>query len=188
MHVDQPDQEDEDRSWLDQALYGAPDSGAGHEHWPEALVGCIHRALSKSYADGAFTLPDWLVEVWVNAYRRDNKLSAGLVDWAEGHARARGVWVDRTWIQPPSGQPQVYFVRRVRDSAIRIGYSSNPRGIMSRLRAGSTDELLLVLALEGTKELRDKLHRLFEANHLVGDWFEASPELIRFVQERGGAW
>jgi hypothetical protein len=73
---------------------------------------------------------------------------------------------------------RVYFLRdgdRIKigtmASRVKGGQSMNPR------------ELVLIGSVPGDRQLEVGLHRKFRHLHVRGEWFEATPELLTFINE-----
>lgn len=72
---------------------------------------------------------------------------------------------------------RLYFIRRPRDGAVKIGISANVRGRLSTLRGATGEELQLVCDVPGGRLLEEALHRRFIAYQIKGEWFRDSSGL-----------
>lgn len=66
-------------------------------------------------------------------------------------------------------------------SRIKIGFTNNVKGRMSKLRGGSPSALKLILLLPGTLLDEAGYHELFSAYRLHGEWFRYGLKLRLFV-------
>lgn len=74
---------------------------------------------------------------------------------------------------------RVYFLRD--GDCIKIGTSTN---VSTRVSGGQTmnpRELVLIGSVPGDQQLEANLHRKFWHLHARGEWFEATPELLAFI-------
>lgn len=76
----------------------------------------------------------------------------------------------------------VYFVRRGTSGGVKIGYAENPHARMRGMQTANEDELFLLGAITGGREVEQELHRRFAAGRKRGEWFHATPELLAFIE------
>lgn len=76
----------------------------------------------------------------------------------------------------------VYFVRRGTSGGVKIGYAENPHSRMRGMQTANEDELFLLGAIKGGREVEQELHRRFAAGRKRGEWFHATPELLAFIE------
>ena len=77
----------------------------------------------------------------------------------------------------------VYFIQEGAMGPIKIGYATgDPIARLLHLQMGNPTRLYLRLKLNGSKREEAKLHSLFAANHIRGEWFRPSDELLTLVQ------
>ena len=75
----------------------------------------------------------------------------------------------------------IYFILDARNNAIKIGYSKNPLQRLSELQVGNSTQLRLIKTIEGGVNVERKLHTKFKDLRISGEWFQASQELMRFI-------
>lgn len=76
----------------------------------------------------------------------------------------------------------VYFIRRGTNGGVKIGYAENPHSRMRGMQTANEDELFLLGAIKGGREVEQELHRRFAAGRKRGEWFHATPELLAFIE------
>jgi predicted GIY-YIG superfamily endonuclease len=76
----------------------------------------------------------------------------------------------------------VYFVQGVDGGPIKIGFTTDVRRRLITIQAYSPISLRLVALFSGRAEHEGKLHRMFQAERLHGEWFFPSPELLAIVR------
>lgn len=84
----------------------------------------------------------------------------------------------------------VYFIRAASTRRIKIGISSNPWSRLATLQTGSSEMLELIATTHGTLEDEQALHERFKDCRSANEWFDESPELLRYVDavvRRGSA-
>lgn len=74
----------------------------------------------------------------------------------------------------------VYFLRAA-DGPIKIGVTDHLNKRLQILQCGHFQRLEYLMATEGTPGCEAKLHRKFKKFHIRGEWFEAAPELLKFI-------
>lgn len=74
----------------------------------------------------------------------------------------------------------VYFIQAGRSGPIKIGVAYDPQARLCELHVGNHEELRLVGVNFGTPVEEKKLHRMFAAHHIRGEWFHPSAELVAF--------
>lgn len=95
-------------------------------------------------------------------------------------------WLARDPAAVGTPRSWVYFVRAGMDGPFKIGRSTNVPDRVATLQTANHASLRLVAQLPGGVEVERLLHRRFAPCRLHGEWFEASADLIAFVQEIGG--
>lgn len=78
----------------------------------------------------------------------------------------------------PNG-PTVYFVRT--GGAIKIGFSAKVGRRLSGLQTGHHRKLSLIGYLPSTGNEELDLHEKFKHLHIRGEWFDAGPDLLAFI-------
>ena len=77
----------------------------------------------------------------------------------------------------------VYFLLAPSVRRLKIGFSIKLDSRVNDLRLGSPIDLILVKYICGTLQLEITLLALFDRFRLHGEWFEAEPELMDFVEQ-----
>ncbi len=84
---------------------------------------------------------------------------------------------------------RVYFAHNQEVGAVKIGSSGDVNARLDALQIASPHELILMGTLPGGRREEKRLHQLFDAMHMRGEWFRATPELLddvgRLLAERG---
>ena len=76
----------------------------------------------------------------------------------------------------------VYFIQEQGKKRIKIGSSVNCVSRLNMLQVGSSEELKLLLEIEGDANTERQLHERFAHLRVRGEWFRARPELLDFIQ------
>lgn len=76
----------------------------------------------------------------------------------------------------------VYFVQRS-DGAIKIGKSRNVSRRLRQLNADAGESLTLLGAMPGSLSVEGKLHAIFSADNIKGEWFVETEKLLKFISE-----
>lgn len=77
----------------------------------------------------------------------------------------------------------VYFIQAQDSLAIKIGYAVDVEKRLAALQTGCPEELVVVGSLEGTVIDEKSLHAKFSLDHIRGEWFRASDELVNYILE-----
>jgi len=78
----------------------------------------------------------------------------------------------------------VYFVQESNSGNIKIGYTGGDvKSRIDSLKTGNSNNLELVCAVDGGRELECALHILFKKDNIRGEWFKATDELIEVINE-----
>ncbi len=83
------------------------------------------------------------------------------------------------------GDPKgyVYFIREGQDGPIKIGTTQgSPHTRQRAMQTGNSSDLVLLAAIPGDVALEKRLHERFAAVRMRGEWFEATAELLAFVE------
>lgn len=88
--------------------------------------------------------------------------------------------------RPTAGTEYVYFIHAPAADAVKIGRAADPHRRLQILQVGSPHELRLIgwMATTPDERLERDLHGLFKADRIRGEWFTATVELLKFVQDR----
>lgn len=75
----------------------------------------------------------------------------------------------------------VYFVHDDHSDWLKIGFSENPWGRMSKMQADCPGELTLLAILQGGRDVEAEVHQRFASARERGEWFRFTPELRAYV-------
>ena len=126
-------------------------------------------------------IPVEVVESWVDAYLdyEDSRPEATQLEVMvepvrpseAAVCRARGFWDQR-----------VYFMRCLDCRLIKIGYSKDYRRRKAQLER-STEHVLDIIGTQlGDRWLEARIHRLFAADRVEGEWLRPSDGLLAYVR------
>lgn len=73
----------------------------------------------------------------------------------------------------------VYFIRA--GDAVKIGWSADPWRRIREIRTSSSSPAYMLGMARGSKDLERKFHHWFEAQRTHGEWFSATPNLLRAI-------
>jgi hypothetical protein len=79
----------------------------------------------------------------------------------------------------PTGK--IYFVRS--GKLIKIGFTTDLEGRVSRLQTGSPYDLQLLGTIEGTQREEQALHRRFTNLNVRGEWFRGHASLLEYIRK-----
>jgi hypothetical protein len=65
----------------------------------------------------------------------------------------------------------VYMIRAGDDGPVKIGHAKNPFARRANLQGGSSQKLILLGLLPGSKPEEQELHRRFASDRISGEWF-----------------
>lgn len=74
----------------------------------------------------------------------------------------------------------VYFIRA--GNYIKIGKADNPWKRLSDLQTANAGELEMLAIMPGGFETESEIHDTFRGSFIRGEWFAATPELLRFTK------
>ena len=84
----------------------------------------------------------------------------------------------------------IYFIQGDEGSPIKIGLTSweEPAHRMALLQTGNPQKLRLLWAVSGDWSAENRLHRIFAADRMQGEWFACTPRLRDLIASlRNGA-
>lgn len=96
-------------------------------------------------------------------------------------------WKRRHWpsglhlLTRDQGYCYIYFIRA--RNRIKIGRAVEPRRRFTSLQAGSSEKLIFLGAIPAHKTLEALLHDRFAAHRVHSEWFNASHELLNFIEQ-----
>lgn len=79
----------------------------------------------------------------------------------------------------PTGK--VYFVRS--GKLIKIGFTTDLEGRVSRLQTGSPYDLQLLASIDGTRRDEQSLHSRFANLNVRGEWFRGHSSLMAYIRK-----
>lgn len=79
------------------------------------------------------------------------------------------------------GWGYTYFVRR--NSSIKIGHTAIPKTRFKTLQVGFPEPLEVLAVVPNTIVTEPVAHQKFAHLRVSGEWFQASPELLDFIEE-----
>jgi hypothetical protein len=122
-------------------------------------------------------------------------VTEGVPNWLEGHSpkHVHGethvhfdscIWTkEEPYTSQKDGPGYVYFIQNTRDSLIKIGKSLSPSKRLRELQTGCGFDLRLITQEFVNKMLESEryLHERFERDHVKGEWFLPSSELLKYM-------
>lgn len=136
-----------------------------------------------------------------DALRFFNLVKQGHADWLRSHdlsgraLRRAGSpfsaaydhlekWLEET--KPPRPpRPKRGFVYLIGmegdDTVVKIGFTIDLDDRLSTLQTSSHRTLKILASISGTYATETELHRRFAADHIRGEWFRLSPEIVAFI-------
>lgn len=73
----------------------------------------------------------------------------------------------------------VYFIRA--GDKVKIGFSAKPFMRLSAIQTSHHEDLRIMAYIPGTLKFERRLHQMFRALHVRGEWFQFSPEITEFI-------
>lgn len=115
------------------------------------------------------------------------KLAAGMTEaefraWLDSlsPAEAREVWRHTCGqLTGADGAVWIYAVQAGVDGPVKIGRTRNVRERLADLQSANGEELRLIAAWRGVPKTEQELHAEYADLRLRGEWFVATPELLR---------
>lgn len=83
---------------------------------------------------------------------------------------------------PNPREEVVYFAKA--GERVKIGRSIDPAKRLADLQVGSHQKIALLFTLPGGAEAERAFHLVFDPYHIHGEWFEAGPMLIEFIDRQ----
>lgn len=80
----------------------------------------------------------------------------------------------------------VYFIRDEETGLIKIGQSKQPKTRQISLQRQVKGKLNILCTIEDDLPLELRLHQRFASLRRRGEWFEANPELMSYIEEHAG--
>lgn len=76
----------------------------------------------------------------------------------------------------------VYFIQPAEGGLIKIGWAIDVSARMAILQCGSPVVLTVIHSEMGTKKREKGFHKLFAAHRRHGEWFEAAPDILTYIE------
>ncbi len=93
---------------------------------------------------------------------------------------------DRTAREEKQGR--VYFVKSETTNLIKIGFTTNHGNRINSLRNMSPTSLTLLGSISGSFSTEKEIHTRFDGLRHHGEWFEADPVLLKFIESKTGQY
>lgn len=77
---------------------------------------------------------------------------------------------------------QTYFIHCAATGLVKIGVSEKPWGRLSKIQSDNPGELTMLAIVARGVEYERAMHRLFERDHMRGEWFKFSPALAAYIE------
>lgn len=78
---------------------------------------------------------------------------------------------------------QVYFIQAHQTGLIKIGYTKSIISRFKSLQNQTSDFLILLIHMSGTRKLERDLHEMFAEYRLQGEWFAPGERLLGLIDE-----
>lgn len=91
------------------------------------------------------------------------------------------VTFNRTRASTAGPESVVYFVQRGEGGPVKIGTTRDVDSRLSALQTASSEPLILLGTMSGSRALEADLHRAFEPHRLHGEWFKPDLSLLEHV-------
>jgi Meiotically up-regulated gene 113 len=121
------------------------------------------------------------VEVLMEAFPEDLKLHKDLTS-----AQSQ-MWIDKASLaacgrsnETAAREPLVYFIA-CGDDLIKIGHTTNLYSRLRSLRTATPKEIRVLLAMPGTRDDEQELHRKFGAYRAGREWFSRCDAITEFI-------
>lgn len=75
----------------------------------------------------------------------------------------------------------VYFIRCKTTGLVKIGFSDNPWSRLSKIQSDNPGELEMLSIVPLGRDFEAAVHRMFEKEHVRGEWFTHSPALAAYI-------
>lgn len=79
----------------------------------------------------------------------------------------------------------IYFVQAGESGPIKIGLARSPKDRIKQLQAANHEELRLIAVCDGNHRKERQFHEAFAADHIHGEWFKPSAELLALTDSLG---
>lgn len=116
-----------------------------------------------------------LLRAWITKLRMDDELDAA--------AKAAGFTLSVVRGSQRPDEPQfVYFIQAGLHGPIKIGWSANVKQRLAAAQVDNHEELILRATTPGGPEIEARLHVVFEAAWIRGEWFRPVTALLEMVE------
>lgn len=79
----------------------------------------------------------------------------------------------------------IYAIQAGRDGDIKIGYAFDTYKRMSQLQTANSEPLRILKVISGNKKIEKKIHLDLADFRKAGEWFEAAPEVLKYIANLG---
>ena len=131
----------------------------------------VRAAAAERLGTSSSTLRLWIAELGIGEELNRRCVAAGGVLAPE---RRVGTLADR-------GAASVYFIQCGLEGPIKIGWSTNVSERLATAQTYHHEELVLRATAPGGADVEARLHAVFQAAHIRGEWFRPVPELLELV-------
>ncbi len=116
-----------------------------------------------------------LLRAWITKLRLDDELDAA--------AKAAGFTLSPVRGSRRPDEPQfVYFIQAGLSGPIKIGWSANVKQRLAAAQVDNHEELVLRATTPGGPALEERLHAVFQAAWIRGEWFRPVTELVELIE------
>lgn len=86
----------------------------------------------------------------------------------------------------PSRDGYIFFIKQSTAPYIFIDHTHELPNTLNSIRRYFFDDLILLLAIPGTRQYLDKINAMFKQNHLHGNWYSYRDELSAWIMGKKG--
>lgn len=116
-----------------------------------------------------------LLRTWITKLQMDDELDAA--------AKAAGFTLSVVRGSQRPDEPQfVYFIQAGLNGPIKIGWSANVKQRLAAAQVDNHEELILRAMTPGGPAIEERLHVVFEAAWIRGEWFRPVTALLEMVE------
>lgn len=76
-----------------------------------------------------------------------------------------------------------YIIYSHQNKAVKIGYASDLASRISTIQISTPEELSLLFAFQGGREIEKELHQLLAKYRLRGEWFDFTSEVFQMLSD-----
>jgi hypothetical protein len=167
-------------------LRDLPSAGERRKWLRRAKVEITRRAIQErvdEIAEAWESEDEILVQILMEAFPKDLQLYKKLTQ------SQQQAWIDKAALvacgrsdENSSREPLIYFIAAERD-LIKIGFSTNLASRLRSLRTAHPGELRILLAIPGSRDDEQQLHRRFAEFRVGREWFRSSKTINDYISE-----